>query len=434
MDKKLIVNYIYNILYQVVTILAPLITVPYTTRVLGDMLGVNAFTSSFVQWFVIFGIMGISNYGIKTIGTVRDDREKLSRTFYGIHLMQLCNMAVVIVIYYIFLLLSDREYRIIYFIQGLTIVSTMFDISWFYLGVEDFKTNSIRNILVKLAGVALVFVFVKKQSDLWKFVAINGTVAVFGQLIMFVQLPKYIDKVHVSLKEAYDAHFKDNLILFIPQLATSIYNILDQTLVGLLATDWEAQSAFYQQAVRLVRMFLYLITSIGSVIMPRIANIYSKGEEEQVKGYLSVTMKLALYLAIPIMFGTASVAPTLIPWFMDPEFAVVAKLIIVACPIILLVSLSNVYGVQYLLPTGRMKEFSTSVVIGAVVNLISNVLLIPRLGALGACIALVLAESSVTLSQVIFIRGKLKLDISVRTLVKGALLRSEHSAKAYFPM
>ena len=293
----------------------------------------------------------------------------------------------------------------------------MVDISWFYLGIEDFKTNSIRNIMVKIVGVVLIFLLVKKQSDLWKFVLINGSVAVSGQMIMFLQLPKYVDKVHVSLKEAYQEHFKGNLILFVPQIATSVYNVLDQTLVGLLAEDWEAQSAYYQQAIRFVKMFLTFITSIGSVIMPRIANVFNKGDTDQVKGYLSVTLKLALYLSIPIMFGTASVAPSLIPWFMDQEFAVVSKLIIIACPIILLISLSNVFGIQYLLPTGRMKEYSASVVIGALVNLLSNVILIPRFGALGACVAIVFAEASVTLSQVIFIRGKLTFDISGRTVV-----------------
>ena len=417
MDKKLLVNYFYNILYQVVTILAPVITVPYTTKVLGSYLGVNAFTASFVQWFIIFGIMGINNYGIKTIGTVRDDRKLLSKTFREIFMMQQCNLALVFVIYLLYVSLSSMEYKLIYFIQGLTILSTMFDISWFYLGIEDFKVNSLRNILVKIIGVVLIFLLVKTQDDLWLFVLINAVTAIFGQAIMLLQLRKYVDPVKVTIQEAYHDHFRDNLILFVPQIATSIYNVLDQTLVGILATDWEAQSAFYQQATRFVRMFLYLITSIGSVIMPRIANVYGKGDTEKVASYLNVTLKLALYLSIPIMFGTASVAPSLVPWFMAPEFAVVSKLIIVACPIILLISLSNVFGVQFLLPTGYMKEFSASVVIGALVNLGANAFLIPRLGALGACIALVLAESSVTLFQFVVMRGKLTFDVKKRTVL-----------------
>ena len=164
-------------------------------------------------------------------------------------------------------------------------------------------------------------------------------------------------------------------------------------------------------------MFLYFITSIGSVIMPRIANVYSKGDNEKVASYLSVTLKLALYLAIPMTFGTASVAPSLVPWFMAPQFGIVGTLIPITTPIILLISLSNVFGVQFLLPTGRMKEFSTSVVLGAVMNLISNVILIPRFGALGACIALVIAEGSVTLYQFIVMRCKLQFNIQERSIL-----------------
>lgn len=418
MDKKLFTNYFYNILYQVFTILVPLITVSYTTRVLGDALGVNAFSGSVVQWFVIFGIMGINNYGIKTVGAVRDDKNILSKTFAGIFLMQLINMLLVMVIYIIFISISTFEYKIIYFIQALTIMATMFDISWFYLGIEDFKINAIRNIIVRTIGIILIFLVVKKQEDLWLFVLINAGVAVLGQMIMFVQLPRHIDFIKVSIKEAYHEHFKENMILFVPQLATSVYNIMDQTLVGIFASDWEAQSAYYQQAIRFVRMFLYLITSIGSVIMPRISNVFHKGNNEQIKAYLSVTLKLAIYLSIPIMFGTAAIAPSLVPWLMDESFHSVSYLIPITCPIIILVSLSNVFGIQYLLPTGKTKAYSTTVVIGAVVNLISNAILIPKFGALGACISIVLAEGSVTLLQIIIVKKiKLELDFNIKTFI-----------------
>ena len=129
MDRKLFVNYFYNILYQVVTILVPLITVPYTTRVIGDIgLGVNAFSASIVQWFTIFGIMGINTYGIRTIGTVRDDRKVLSKTFFEIFLMQIVNLLVMFVFYMIFISIYSTDYKVVYLIQGITLFATMFEI------------------------------------------------------------------------------------------------------------------------------------------------------------------------------------------------------------------------------------------------------------------------------------------------------------------
>lgn len=418
MDRKIFVNYFYNTLYQVIAVLAPLIITPYTTRVIGETgLGINAFTGTIVQWFVIFGIMGIHNYGIRTIGTVRDDKEVLSKTFFEIFTMQVCNLLLMTVLYILLISVSSLEYKTIYLIQGISLLTTMTDISWFFLGIEEFKIASIRNILVKIAGIICIFLFIKKPEDLTLFITLNLSTAFIGQLLMFTQVSKYITWTKVSIKDSFKNHFKENFILFIPQIATSVYSVLDQTLVGLLATDWEAQSAFYQQAIRFVKMLLYFITSIGSVMLPRIANTHQKGDHKQIMAYLTVTCNLALYLAIPLMFGIASVSPHFIPWFLPEPFRIVSTLIIITSPIILFISLSNVFGLQYLLPVGEMKKYSTSVVTGAVVNLVCNLLLIPKYGALGACIAIVCAELSVTLTQWVFVKDKLKLDIKVKNII-----------------
>ena len=219
LDRKLFVNYFYNILYQVVTILVPLITVPYTTRVIGDVgLGVNAFSASIVQWFTIFGIMGISKYGIRTIGAIRDDRKELSNTFFEIFFIQLVNLFIMFIFYMIFITVYTTDYKTIYMIQGITLFVTMFDITWFFLGIEEFKIASLRNILIKITGIILIFTFVKSKDDLIIFILINVLTALFGQFIMFIQLPKFIDKVKISISSAYHNHFKQNLILFIAAL------------------------------------------------------------------------------------------------------------------------------------------------------------------------------------------------------------------------
>ncbi|MDD4642667.1 MAG: oligosaccharide flippase family protein [Erysipelotrichaceae bacterium] len=418
MDRKLFVNYFYNILYQVVTILVPLITVPYTTRVIGDIgLGVNAFSASIVQWFTIFGIMGINNYGIRTIGANRDDRKNLSKTFYEIFLMQIINLSIMVILYLVFITIYPFEYKIVYLIQVISLFATMLDITWFFLGIEEFRLASLRNILIKITGIVLIFTFVKSKDDLLIFILINVLTALFGQFIMFIQLPKFIDKERVTLKESYQNHFKQNMILFVPQIASSVYNVLDQTLVGILATDWESQSAFYQQTIRFVKMFLYFITSIGSVMLPRIANIHKKGDSEMINTYVSATFRLALYLAIPMMFGMMSVAPFFIPWFLAKEFSVVGTLIMITSPIILFISLSNVFGIQYLLPTGMMSKYSASIVLGAIVNLIMNLVMIPIYGALGACISIVTAEFIVVLSQWFFVRNSLTLKVKMKSIL-----------------
>ena len=432
MNRNLFKNYLFYILYQVLTILTPIIVVPYTTRVIGATgLGINAFTSSIVQWFVIFGIMGISMYGNKEIARVRDDRELLSKTFMGIFIMQLINMLVVSVLYIAFVYFAKVDNKIIYFLQGFVLLATMFDITWFFLGVEDFKKSSIRNMVFKLINVALIFIFVKDASDLPIFVFINTFTQLLGQLVLFVQLKEYIDFKWVSIRDAFALHMRPNFVLFVPQIAISIYSVLDQTMTGLLSVD-EAQLAFYQQAIRFDKMFLYFITSIGMVMLPRIANEHAKGDKGNIFQYLNTTLKLALYLAIPMMFGMIGVGPFFINWFLAPEFTLVGYLIALMSPIIVFISLSNVFGIQFMVPTNMLRQYSLSVIFGAVTNFILNLLLIPIYGAIGSAISVMSAELVVTITQYFYVRKHFKTDLQWRSVVTYLIAGGIMCVSVYF--
>lgn len=416
MKRNLFKNYIFYILYQVFSILIPFLVVPYTTRVLGaQALGTNALSSSFVQWFVIFGYMGIAIYGNKEIARVRDDREKLSRTFMGIFIMQVMNMLVALVLYFVFIYFVGVNEKTIYYIQGFALLATIFDITWFFLGVEDFKKASLRSIFFRVVNVALIFTFVKSSQDLSTFVWINVLTSIASQIVLFFQLKDYIDLRFVSIPSAYRDHLRGNLVLFVPQIAISIYSVLDQTMTGLIAD--EVQLAYYQQAIRFDKMFLYFITSIGMVMLPRIANEHAKGAVDTIHLYLNYTLKLALYLSIPMMFGMMGVAPFFIKWFLAPEFEIVGFLIALMSPIIIFIALSNVFGTQFLVPTNRIKAYSHSVIIGAVVNFIMNLIFLPMFGAIGAAISVLAAELSVTGYQLFAIRGLIKWDTRLKNLL-----------------
>jgi len=416
MKRNLFKNYVFYILYQVFTLLIPIIVVPYTTRVIGaEGLGVNAFSSSIVQWFVIFGYMGISMYGNKEIARVRDNKEQLSKTFMGILNMQVGNMLLVIVLYFLIITFAPLKDKNIFLIQGISLFATVFDITWFFLGVEDFKKSSLRSIIFRLINVILIFTLVKSADDLHIFVWINVITAVFAQLVLFFQLKEYVTFKRVSLVESYKQHMRPNFVLFIPQIAISIYSVLDQTMTGLLAD--KTQLAFYQQAIRFDKMFLYFITSIGMVMLPRIANEHAKGDESKINEYLNITLKLAVYLSIPMMFGMIGVGPFFIDWFMAPEFKIVGFLIAMISPIILFIALSNVFGTQYLLPTNRLKEYSRSVIVGAVMNFIFNLILIPPFGAIGTGLSVMIAEFSVTMVQYLYIRKSIQFGVEFKSII-----------------
>ncbi len=418
MKANLVQNYVFYILFQVVQVLTPIILVPYTTRVLGaTALSVNAFTGSVLQWFIIFGVLGVTMYGNKEIARVSDNREKLSKTFLEIFVLKVINMALMGVVYLLFVYFANIEYKNIYYLQFFVLLASLFDITWFYLGIENFKTASIRNIALKIINVLLIFLLVKSENDLPLFVIINGGTAFIGQIVLFFQLPKYIDRYPISLKSAYKNHMKANLILFVPQIAISVYSILDQTMTGILAPNIE-ELAYYQQAIRFDKMFLYFITSIGMVMLPRIANEHAKGGHQKIKEYLSITLNIALYFSIPMMFGLIGISQTFVDWFLAAEFKPVGLLIAIISPIVILISLSNAFGVQFLVPTNRLKPYSFSVSMGAVTNFILNFLLIPTYGAIGSAISVVCAEAVVTIIQFIVIRKHLTFNLKFLSIIE----------------
>ncbi len=432
MDKKLFKNYIYNILYQLVKLFLPLFLVSYTYSHLGpSTLGINDYAANISSWFILLGVLGVNTYGNREIAKVRDDKDRLSKNFYEILVMQIINMSIALLLYVIYTVLFVKQNQIIYFLICLSILASVFDISWFYYGVEDFGIVSIRNIVVKIVSVLLIFTFVKKPADLWMFTLINSLSDLVGQLVTFLGLKKYIYKTKVSVKEAYKNHLAGTFALFIPTLAINIYTLLDQTLLGTMVED-KAQLSLYKTSVSFVKMFLYFVTSIGAVVMPRIANIFVKNKDHsEVNKYINMTFRLAIILSIPIFVALEVVSGSFFPWYTKDEYMYVIPLVRIVSPIIIFISLSNVFGTQYLVPTGRNSEYTKSIIAGALVNLIINLYAIPRWQAAGACVASVCAEFTVTFTQWLYIRKDVEIH-SMSSFIKSLISAIVMGVAVYF--
>ena len=409
MDKKLILNYIYNILYQMVKVVLPLITVPYLYSHVGaETLGISDFASNIAQWFILFGILGVNIYGNREIAKIRNDKDKLGKTFFEIFYMQAINMVIATILYFVYVKLTVHTNINIYYLTGMIMLASMLDITWFFYGVEDFKKASIRNIVVKILGVSLIILLVKKPEDLWLYVVINCLSELVGQFIMFTQLKQYINFEHVSIKKAYKRHLKPTIALFVPTIAISIYTILDQTMIGYMYNTLHLN--YYKTSMSFIKMFLYFITAIGAVVLPRVANVYHNDEDgdKKVEKLIKDTMRIALFLAIPMTFGMVGISKIFISWYL-PSAPIIADLIILGSPIIIFISISNVTCTQYMVPTGMTKEYSISVISGALVNMLINLFLIPRWGAYGAIVGSIIAEFVVTFVQMIYIKQRVSI-------------------------
>ena len=392
MARSVKTNYLYNLLYQITAILLPLIS-----RVLSPQgVGTNSLTNANTQYFMLLGTLGITMYATKKIATVRENKRKLRQTFWEIFSIQFIGCMISYVIFVLVLGLNS-SLGMYYMLQGFFILSSAIDISWYFVGIEDFKNASIRSFFVKVTSVILIFIFVKDSNDLWKYILINSLTMFVGQFVMWF----YVDKSNFSFKSLEKLKLKKHmlpvLVLFIPQVASQIYTVLDKTMLGIYSPTVDV--GYYDQSQKIVRILLTIITSLGMVMMPRIASLTSKNQHDLVKDTLKKSFTVISFLAVPIAFGIMSVSDRFIPLFFGYEYISVIPLLKISSVLIIIIGLGNVFGTQYMIAVGKNKEYTISVCVGAVVNFILNLILIPKYSALGAVIATVSAELSIALIQ-----------------------------------
>jgi len=399
-------NYIYNVAYQIVVLIIPLITIPYISRVLGSAgVGTNAYTYSIIQYFVLFGTIGISLYGTRAIAYVRDNKEALSHTFWGIFILKIITTLTAYGVFVLFLNMIG-EYQSIFAFQSIYILAAAVDITWLYMGLEDFKKTVIRNLIVRITGVFLIFIFVKTSSDLWKYVLILSASQLIGHLTLWFYLPSTVSKVKLKWQEIRK-HFLPSIQLFIPQIAIQVYVVLNKTMLGYFSNMDEV--GFFDNSDKIVKVVLAVVTATGVVMLPRVANTFAKGEMSKVRNYLYQSFDFASYLSFPMMFGLAGIATEFTPWFFGPGFSKTSTLICVISPVIVLIAWSTVLGQQYLMPVGKVNGYTSSVCLGAIVNFTLNLLLIKPFLSVGTAIATVIAECVVTLVQMYWVRREIGL-------------------------
>lgn len=400
-------NFLYNIIYQVTLLVVPIITMPYVSRVLGSNgVGVYAFTNSIVQWFLLFGILGVSLYGQREIAYVRDNEFERNKVFWNIFLGKLITICISIMLYLFFIFFIGKTYYIIYIIQVIYLISAALDISWFFMGIEDFKKTVTRSMIVKLLSVILLFIFVKTKMDLWKYTVILSCSELFGQMILWISINKYVGRLYLNMSEIKMNIYK-SFKIFIPQIAIQVYVILDKTMIGIFSDPSEV--GYYDMAQKVIRICLAVVTSLGTVMLPRMSNEFINGDFDKLKQHIIKSFRFATYLATPIMFGLIGVSNKFVPWFFGNEFIKTSYFILAISPVLIFIGWNNVIGIQVMLPMGKEKQFTVAVTAGAILNFIMNLILIPRYYGLGASIDSVLAELLILLIEIYYMKEFLPL-------------------------
>lgn len=412
---QLIKNYLYNVFYQLFILIVPLITMPYISRVLGPTgSGINYLTSANTQYFILLGSLGITLYGNRQIAYLRDNKQRVSQAFWEIFLLRCLTTLVALSSFYIFVYFN-HTYQGAYLMQSILIIATALDISWFFMGVENFKVTVSRNMIVKIFSILFIFTLVKTKNDVIIYIFILSLSQLLGNLTLFPYLRHYINWPQWRQLQIWQ-HLRPSLALFLPQVAMQIYLILNKTMVGWLVSV--KATGFYTYSDNTIRAVLTLGTSLATVMMPRVANTFIHGDIKQVNKYTQLSFDFASALAVPLMFGIAAVSLKFVPSFLGADYSPVAYLMIIETLLILPVTWASIIGNQYLIPLGRNRTYTNSVLLGALVSIVLNVPLILLFQTQGAMITSVVCEFAVAFYQLYAIRQELPLSVLFNELWK----------------
>lgn len=424
--------------YQVLSACIPLITAPYLSRKLGAaQLGVFSYTSSVVAYFTLFAMLGTVNYGTRSIASTKDDRELRNRVFTSVYILQIVVAIVAMMVYTVYLLYFCVDNRFVALLQGIALISCLFDINWLFFGVEDFQITVTRNIIIRFATVVFILLFVNEESDLWIYTLIMLGGALLSNAILFLYLPRYASFVPVTGEQIME-HIKPNLVLFVPILAMTVYHTMDKTMLGVLSNY--DQSGYYYNSDKIVQIPLLVINGIGTVMLPRMSSLIAEKKQKEADDLFVTTLEGVAAVSVALACGIAAIVSEFVPFFFGPGYEACVGITIVFTPLLLFKGFSLIARTQYLIPMKLEKEFTKSVIGGAIINFIMNIILIPFCGAMGAAIATVVAELVACILQFIsirhyrldlktvFLRTSLYVVIGIMMVVVVRIVASVHCA------
>lgn len=388
-------NILYNILYQIFIFIIPLVSTPYISRVLGaDNIGIYSYTYSIIYYFMLFSMLGISNYGAREIAKSSSNIRVLSKKFISIYLLQLFLNICCICAFFIIVSRLNYAYKNILYLQLPFLLSCGLDINWLFFGLEEFKITISRNLIIKSLSIILIFSLVKGRNDLWLYTVIMGLSTFLSQAYLWLHVKKRIVFQSVSLKLIF-SHFKQCLILFIPVVSYCVYRVMDKTMIGYFSSTLEL--GYYESAEKIISIPVSIITAVGTVMMP---NMAKSGDSDFQKKF-DDSFKLCFFIVFPLIVGLFCISEDFSYLFFGKEFIKTGRIIIYLLPTVVFSTITNMVRNNYLIPRGKDKIYVCSTLYGAIFNLILNWIFIPKFGSYGACIGTIGAEFAVCLYQIL---------------------------------
>lgn len=408
MNKKvqsIKINFVMNSILTMSSFIFPLITFPYVSRILlPSGIGKVSLATSVITYFTMFAQLGIPTYGIRACAKVRDNRKELTKVSQELLIISIIMSAISYMILFI-LLFSVSKFRCekeLYVILSFTILLTAIGMEWLYKALEQYTYITMRSVIFKFIALIAMFFLVHKQTDYVVYGGITIFAASASNILNLFNAYKYINLKPVG-NYNFKRHIKPVLIFFAMSCATTIYTNLDTVMLGFMTTD--ADVGYYNAAVKIKVILVSVVTSLGTVLLPRASYYIQMGELKEFRRITRKALNFVFLMAMPLMLYFIYFAKEGIFFLSGDNYVGAIIPMQVIMPTLLLIGITNILGIQILVPTGREKIVLYSEIVGAIVDVIINALLIPVYASTGAAIGTLIAEFAVFFCSDIYIKG-----------------------------
>ena len=411
MAKSIKENYLFSLINTLSGIIFPLITFPYATRIMeADGMGQIGFFTSIITYVSLFTSLGIPIYAIREIAKVRDNEEQMSITTIEILLL---HTLLVIIGYIIVAAMCMTVSKVsvdipLFLILSISIFFTAIGCEWFYQGIEEFKYIAIRGVIVRVIYVILLFSLVHTKDDILLYAGLSVLGTVGNNVFNFCRLWRYVKVRYVILKKMHiSRHIAPAFKIFALNLVISLYVNLDTVMLGFLKNNFAV--GYYDGASKIARLILALIQSLQTAMIPRFSYLAKEGDLNTFHQLAQKIVDYVVTISLPMTIGLGVLSPSLIHLFCGPSYEPAIETLEIMSPIVFMISLSGIAGLQILYPLGKEALVIWSTITGAIVNLVMCVILIPSYAANGAAVAVLLGETAVTISMYLYGKKYIKL-------------------------
>lgn len=408
-------NFFFQYVYQILILVIPLVLAPYLSRVLRETaLGVFSYANSIAAYFVAMSMLGIARHGQRIISENANDEIKLRKSFWSLFTVHIIVSIISLLIYLLFIVFFVQDNITIFIVEILYVASAIFDITWLFYGLENFKSVVMKNTLVKLFECICVFIFVKQPSDLGIYTFINAVSILIGQAIMIPQAVKAVKPIKFTKEDAKE-HIKPLLIFSISVIASFMYTVFDKTLLGIMST--KENVAFYEYSNKIINVPKTIIGVTGTVMFPRACRLAAEGNVAGQRKYIKYSYFITSFLGMASLFGLMGVADTFSIVYYGESFKICGKIMACMAPLVYIVGAGDIIRTQYMIPNHMDKQFNICIIFNAVINLILSLLLIPIIGVYGAVVGSVSAEIFGLIVQMVICRKFVKVTDILKELI-----------------